>query len=353
MEWPIINGFNSPLKITQDWLPTLTIQLGMARTARFDRCRTCHVGIDRVEAGNLPSFPMGHPKGEGLANMVLENKYPNPYGTHPNPDLYLTATSPHPLQKYGCTICHDGQGSGTSFKDASHTANNPHEYEEWHSKYHYDSNHFWEFPMQPERLRESTCIKCHHSVVELGVHPTFGASAPKLYKGYNLIKEYGCFGCHESRALTARGRSVPICDSNRRPTLRLPRSPPTRRRLPARCERSARLCGTSGKKLTPEFISYWVEEPKRFRPTTRMPQFFHTTNLDDPMAQRLQPIELAGIAHYLTASTLRKWRVDKRGPRFIKIGPLVRYQLDDLREWLSSLPTGGICSRTAQEGAGV
>jgi hypothetical protein len=52
------------------------------------------------------------------------------------------------------------------------------------------------------------------------------------------------------------------------------------------------------------------------------------------------------VSHILRASlaTPRKWRVDKRGPRFIKIGPLVRYQLEDLREWLSSLPTGGIRS---------
>src|ERR1700730_10471952 len=56
MEWPIINGFNSPLKITQDWLPTLTLQLSMARTARFDRCRSCHAGIEKGEAGNVPSF---------------------------------------------------------------------------------------------------------------------------------------------------------------------------------------------------------------------------------------------------------------------------------------------------------
>lgn len=60
------------------------------------------------------------------------------------------------------------------------------------------------------------------------------------------------------------------------------------------------------------------------------------------------------VSHVLRVSlaTLRKWRVDKRGPRFIKIGPLVRYQLEDLREWLSSLPTGGICSRAAHQGAG-
>ncbi len=258
MEWPIINGFNSPLKITQDWLPTLTIQLGMARTARFDRCRTCHAGIDRVEAGNVPSFPFGHPRGAGLANMVLENKYPNPFATHPNPNLYLTGASPHPLQRFGCTICHDGQGSGTSFKDASHTPNDPYVYETWHEKYHYASNHFWDTPMQPERLRESTCIKCHHSVVELGVHPTFGASAPKLYKGYNLIKEYGCFGCHEIQGFDG---TRPIG-----PDLRL--EPSTEAEAakiaadPTQVAGTMRKVGPSlrhvGKKLTPEFIFYWV-----------------------------------------------------------------------------------------------
>ena len=51
MEWPIIDGFNSHLKITQDWLPDLHQTLGMTETARFDRCRTCHMMIDRTAAG--------------------------------------------------------------------------------------------------------------------------------------------------------------------------------------------------------------------------------------------------------------------------------------------------------------
>jgi excisionase family DNA binding protein len=62
------------------------------------------------------------------------------------------------------------------------------------------------------------------------------------------------------------------------------------------------------------------------------------------------------VSHVLRVSlaTLRKWRVEKRGPRFIKIGSLVRYQLEDLREWLSSLPTGGmVVSPAADEGHGA
>jgi predicted DNA-binding transcriptional regulator AlpA len=62
------------------------------------------------------------------------------------------------------------------------------------------------------------------------------------------------------------------------------------------------------------------------------------------------------VSHVLRVSlaTLRKWRVEKRGPRFIKIGSLVRYQLEDIREWLSSLPTGGmVMSPAADEGHGT
>ena len=248
MEWPIIDGFNSPLKITQDWLPNLTIQLGMARTARFDRCRTCHGAIDRVEAGNLPSFPFGHPGSNNVSEWVLQNKYPHPYATHPYPDLYLTSASPHPVGKFGCTICHDGQGSATSFKDASHTPNDPYEYEVWHDKLHYDSNHFWEYPMQPERLRESTCIKCHHSVVELGVHPKFGASAPKLYKGYNLIKEYGCFGCHEIQGFDGTRPIGPDLRLEPSTEAEAPKGSPTiRPKSPARCGKWDRRCGTSSR----------------------------------------------------------------------------------------------------------
>ncbi len=43
----------------------------------------------------------------------------------------------------------------------------------------------------------------------------------------------------------------------------------------------------------------------------------------------------------VSLARLRKWRVEKRGPRFIKVGSLVRYRLADLQQWLSALPAGG------------
>jgi predicted DNA-binding transcriptional regulator AlpA len=39
--------------------------------------------------------------------------------------------------------------------------------------------------------------------------------------------------------------------------------------------------------------------------------------------------------------TLRKWRREDRGPKFFRIGALVRYRAEDLDAWLASRPSGG------------
>jgi excisionase family DNA binding protein len=44
---------------------------------------------------------------------------------------------------------------------------------------------------------------------------------------------------------------------------------------------------------------------------------------------------------HVSLATIRRWRLERRGPKFIKVGALVRYQPEDLEEWLASLPTGG------------
>lgn len=290
MEQPIVDGFNSHIKIQQDWLPDMKITLGMAKTARFDRCRTCHLAIDRVGPGDVPDFPHGDGK---------NGTYPHPFSTHPRPDVYLTASSPHPLPEFGCTSCHDGQGSATSFQNASHTPNDPHQAHEWEHDFKWFNNHFWEYPMQPARLRESACLKCHHSVVELGENKKFGATAPKVYEGWQLIKKYGCFGCHEINGFDA-GKPVG-------PDLRL--EPQTAEEAKKIADDSKAVAGVERKvgpslrhiasKTTREWLTHWTEEPKRFRPTTNMPQFFHLTNNDDADGQAYSKAELAAIAHYL------------------------------------------------------
>lgn len=326
MELPIIEGFNGPIKPAQIWLPDLTINYGGAKdVARFDRCTTCHVNIDRVEAGNIPAFPFDlngismdnadeylHAKPQTTTDGTVVTKkksrlrkdsskvgYAHPFATHPNPDLYLSSTSPHPTQKFGCTSCHEGQGSGTSFQNASHAPVSPDVGEKWHKKYGYSANHFWEFPMYSKRLGEAACLKCHHNVVELGVNPRFGDSAPKLFKGYELIRQYGCFGCHEINGFNS-GKPIG-------PDMRLePQTTEEARRIaadPAAVAGTMRKVGPGlrhlASKTNKAWTENWVEEPKRFRPETRMPQFFDLTNQKDAHAKLLQPVEIAGIVAYL------------------------------------------------------
>lgn len=297
MDWYIIDGFNSPHKVQQDWLPDLSVTLGMTNIARFDRCRTCHLGIDNVQSGGVPGFPHGHPKTQLVSDWVKNNEFPHPFSTHPRTDLFLTESSPHPMSRFGCTVCHDGQGSGTSFNNAEHTPNNPHQKEEWEKEYGFHANHFWEYPMLPERFQEASCIKCHHQVVDLGVNPRFGPTAPKVYEGFRLVERYGCFGCHEIHGFNA-GKPIG-------PDLRLePQTPEEAAKIaadPTLVAGLMRKVGPSLKhiasKTTADWVRYWTEEPKRFRPNTRMPQFFNLSNQHD--VHELMDVELAGITAFL------------------------------------------------------
>ncbi len=135
--------------------------------------------------------------GEPL-RMRIRRGLDQPFTSHPRLDLFVGPSSPHKKGEMGCTICHDGQGSATEFKWASHTPNNPHQALQWSRKYGWFDNHHWIFPMTPERFIESNCLKCHHDVVDLAPSERFPEPpAPKLVKGYELVRDYGCYGCHE------------------------------------------------------------------------------------------------------------------------------------------------------------
>ncbi len=134
--------------------------------------------------------------------VTVRRGLPNPYITHPRLDLFLGSLSPHPMRgtnrTFACTICHDGQGSATAFKWASHAPNDPGQKDAWQREYGWFDNHHWIFPMYPKRFAESGCLKCHHDVTELEPSERFPeAPAPKVVHGYNLVRKFGCFGCHE------------------------------------------------------------------------------------------------------------------------------------------------------------
>ena len=43
----------------------------------------------------------------------------------------------------------------------------------------------------------------------------------------------------------------------------------------------------------------------------------------------------------LSVASVRRWRLLRQGPRYIKIGAAVRYKPEDISAWLASRPTGG------------
>ena len=59
LELPILDAFNSPLKIDNLWTEDLTITYGsFGEVRRFDRCTTCHKGIEKAAPGSAvdPAF---------------------------------------------------------------------------------------------------------------------------------------------------------------------------------------------------------------------------------------------------------------------------------------------------------
>lgn len=152
-----------------------------------------YLGADRAAVALVDLVRTGKP-----IRLEIRRGLPNPYTAHPRLDLFVSDASPHPMGRFACTICHDGQGSATDFVWASHTPNTVRDQQEWTNKYGYFDNHHWIYPMYPERFNEASCLKCHHNVVELEPSEKFPeAPAPKLVHGYHLIRKYGCYGCHE------------------------------------------------------------------------------------------------------------------------------------------------------------
>jgi predicted DNA-binding transcriptional regulator AlpA len=43
----------------------------------------------------------------------------------------------------------------------------------------------------------------------------------------------------------------------------------------------------------------------------------------------------------VSIACVRRWRLEHRGPRFFKIGSLVRYRPEDVEYWINARPAGG------------
>lgn len=194
---------NWPIEIKQVYIPAL---------GRVDRCSTCHLGID---------------------DPLFKNAS-QPFRYHPGG--YLSA---HPPDKFGCTVCHRGQGPGLTIEDAhGHTEN-------------------WLEPMLPLENTQASCGACHppggnstgertliggkfllHKDIEL-------KGAARLSEGRKLFEDAGCLGCHQAAGYT----------------LKEPLGPPLT---------------LVGSKVDDQWLYHWLRNPRSYLPNSRMPDFSFT-----------------------------------------------------------------------------
>jgi len=130
-----------------------------------DRCVSCHSGIDNPNMKDQ-SIPHATHSGDYLQN--------------------------HPVEKYGCTICHGGQGRALTRKEA----------------FARESGIHWEFPVLPLEHIQSSCSKCHLSVFEEGKAV---AGTDQLQRGRQVFMDMGCLACHKVRS-TGGTFSVDLSD---------------------------------------------------------------------------------------------------------------------------------------------
>ncbi|MFO8048478.1 MAG: c-type cytochrome [Desulfosudaceae bacterium] len=156
-----------------------------------DLCLTCHVAVKN--------------------DLFAEAE--NPLKAHP-PEILRD----HKISRFGCTLCHHGQGVGLKTEKA-------HGFEE-----------NWEKPKLPMKYIESSCFECHETVYGL-------KGAERGAAGKKVFTEFGCYGCHEANVI------------NDLPKFSTPFS------------------GLSQKIKKRQWIFKWLEDPSLIRPGTLMPDF--------------------------------------------------------------------------------
>jgi DMSO reductase family type II enzyme heme b subunit len=123
-------------------------QIYLGKLKRVDRCTNCHMGVEN---------PL-------MADADI------PYKQHSG--NYL---NDHPVDKFGCTVCHDGQGRATNIKEAHAKGRDTH----------------WDSPLIPLKYVQNSCAQCHdfEMLKQKGGEIVAG--------GEELFREKGCKGCHK------------------------------------------------------------------------------------------------------------------------------------------------------------
>ncbi len=123
---------------------------------RVDRCTTCHQGMEW----------------KGLESA------PNPYRSHPQEIL-----KKHPLNRYGCTVCHGGQGYATDTDSA-----------------HGFSEH-WEEPLMGKQVSDLYLIKDRKAMMQMNCNVCHRydretAGTDYINQAKQLVQAKNCRACH-------------------------------------------------------------------------------------------------------------------------------------------------------------
>ncbi len=135
-------------------------QISLPQLGTVDRCVSCHVGIDDPRMTDVPQ----------------------PYAAHPGRILET-----HPADRFGCTVCHHGQGAATNLRDAK------------------AEDVFWDYPLLPAKLTQSSCLLCHDA------KRLPEGQVPLLLLGMKLFDQKSCGSCHK---LGGRGGSLGLALDN-------------------------------------------------------------------------------------------------------------------------------------------
>jgi mono/diheme cytochrome c family protein len=140
-------------------------QLDVPAFKRSDRCISCHHGLENPKMQDQPQPHTSHPEG------FLED---------------------HPVQQYGCTICHGGQPGALSREEAFGQVPETH----------------WPYPLLEQPYIQSSCGKCHLAIFSeqepgLADADLSGAIAGMdvFVKGKTIFSGEGCLGCHQARGV--------------------------------------------------------------------------------------------------------------------------------------------------------
>ncbi|MBI4616163.1 MAG: c-type cytochrome [Planctomycetes bacterium] len=306
------------LKAKLDGMSVEIRQIHVKDVGLIDRCESCHLGIrEPLEIRAEDMTPEGQDPDE----------YARAFTSHPRRELLAV----HDPDRFGCSPCHGGNGIATTSVKKAH-----------------GRHKFWLWPLFDKENAEAGCLQCHEGAIRM-------EDAPTLSEGLEIFRHNGCWGCHpragfdrereelkgvaqaldsidrerfdmEREILTQARKSQDqrISDEDaktalaRIETLRLKvtGNETTREEL---LERQAELqlekkdvapnLKEIRSKLKPGWIPVWVNDPKAFRPSTRMPTF----RLD------MENRHLQKIVAYIWQSSLEP-AVPKQEPGIAKEG---------------------------------